>query len=511
MNTTANVILNANPLAPAGKAPGGNAGSNGLAERGGARVLARGAAEERGSPIGGIAGRQAAPRGKPSIGEDREASIRNGEESAASLVSFETLMRWLVASDVQIPANAADAGHRLGPELEAAARLEGLLSGSQAENAGAVQALADSAPGTVLARIGMLPQSEAAPLPEEIAALRAGMLSVQASPEKAAGSAVAEQSTEPPPFVNAAAGISADQELPAKLTPILTGLRQFMSQAKNPAADRSPSAAEIVSTGPLARAAPHPPAAESGKALPDPLGLQASETGETPTAPKTTTNRANEALIPEPTATSVQRPPEALAVESQPDVSMTGVAASSNPPQADAPSQAAAASPPPPAPAAADQVFEGLTAGAVRDGQQVVIRLNPPELGRVRITIQSDEDGVRGVLRVDSPRALMELQRESEELVDRLAAGGVNFRRLEVVLQQDATSSQRQPADGGAASWAWRDGQDSPYGQSDGGGETNDGRGGQVGAAGLPGDDADDPPDRAGAYHISDQSINVYM
>jgi flagellar hook-length control protein FliK len=100
-----------------------------------------------------------------------------------------------------------------------------------------------------------------------------------------------------------------------------------------------------------------------------------------------------------------------------------------------------------------NQIANYLQTGGLRAGQEIVIRLNPPDLGRVRLSLQVQGKDLCGLVEVDNRRALGELQREAPILVSRLADSGVNLRRMEIVLndpsQQAGTEgSHSTPRDG---------------------------------------------------------------
>jgi len=91
---------------------------------------------------------------------------------------------------------------------------------------------------------------------------------------------------------------------------------------------------------------------------------------------------------------------------------------------------------------AAEQVAESIRATGGRTGRQVTVRLHPPELGRVRIVLQSEGESVRGTVRVDVPETLSKLQQEAATLMQRLQAEGIDLRRLDVMLNQDQAGGQ---------------------------------------------------------------------
>ncbi len=91
---------------------------------------------------------------------------------------------------------------------------------------------------------------------------------------------------------------------------------------------------------------------------------------------------------------------------------------------------------------AADQVAESIRATGGRAGRQVTVHLNPPELGRVRIALESEGDSIRGSVRVDVPETLSRLQQEAAPLMQRLQAEGIDLKRLDVTLNQEQTGGQ---------------------------------------------------------------------
>ena len=110
--------------------------------------------------------------------------------------------------------------------------------------------------------------------------------------------------------------------------------------------------------------------------------------------------------------------------------------------------------PQPPAPGAvADQVAESIRASGAPTGRQIVVQLQPPDLGRVRIIFRSEGDAVRGVVRVDNPETLSRLEREAAPLVQRLQASGIEVRRLDVMLNDSHDGDTTQNP-------AFREGQD---------------------------------------------------
>ncbi len=257
-----------------------------------------------------------------------------------------------------------------------------------------------------------------------------------------------------------------------------------------PAADASPEPGRPpapVEPLPFAQAS-----ANEGAKVPDLTHLAAgAETDPRQPAAQPATEAAPSA---KPGATAPGAAVSFLSAYSTDDTTQTAEAAASAP---------AAARPAAQAPVA-NQVADALAGAASRDGQQVVVRLNPPELGHVRVTIQADGDGVRGLVEVDNPRTLAQLERESTQLVGRLADSGVECRRIEIVLHEPP---QRDPADGSGLPWGQQPGWAQREGTADGGQPAAGGPMADIGEEDLVG--AASGP--AAASYVTEHSINVWM
>ncbi len=236
---------------------------------------------------------------------------------------------------------------------------------------------------------------------------------------------------------------------------------------------------------------------------------------------RSTTHRgAFEVKVQHPGEGNPQRGGFAQAVEAAttaPDASATADSAATTvtPGAESAPSIATAAPAAPPAEpqapqeAPADQVFVQMRT-MNSPGEQVVIRLDPPELGQVRITLEMDGEGMRGVLRVENPETLRQLQRESEGLMNRLAASGVQVRRLQVLPQEQTPernfndSFYRQNADAQQFGQSGQSGSSADEGQESG---EYDGAGREFAEA----DRTPDPNVDSDAAPAEGAGINVVM
>jgi flagellar hook-length control protein FliK len=111
--------------------------------------------------------------------------------------------------------------------------------------------------------------------------------------------------------------------------------------------------------------------------------------------------------------------------------------------------EAAAPTPPAPVdrPAPADQVSVHIAKAAANDERRITIRLDPPELGRVEVTLDTHKDSIRVALAVDRPETLDLLRRDAQALDQALARanlrveGGLEFS----LRQQDQNPSGQSP------------------------------------------------------------------
>ena len=81
-----------------------------------------------------------------------------------------------------------------------------------------------------------------------------------------------------------------------------------------------------------------------------------------------------------------------------------------------------------------EQLQESIHTSLRQGDQQLTIRLNPPELGRVFIKFQGKGDQITGLLEVDRAQTRYEIEQALPQLIRNLAECGVQIKRLEVVL-----------------------------------------------------------------------------
>lgn len=89
-----------------------------------------------------------------------------------------------------------------------------------------------------------------------------------------------------------------------------------------------------------------------------------------------------------------------------------------------------------------EQLQESMHSSLRQGDQQLTIRLNPPELGRVFIRFQGKGNQITGLLEVDRAQTRYEIEQALPQIIRNLAECGVQIKRLEVVL----TNQQEQHA-----------------------------------------------------------------
>jgi len=102
-----------------------------------------------------------------------------------------------------------------------------------------------------------------------------------------------------------------------------------------------------------------------------------------------------------------------------------------------------------------EQIQESIHSSLRSGNQQIVIRLNPPELGKVAIKFQEQADGITGLLEVDKPQTKYEIQQTLTEIIRNLQDSGIQIKKLEVVLtnQQEQNALKDQSSTTGQNSW----------------------------------------------------------
>ncbi|MEN6577754.1 MAG: flagellar hook-length control protein FliK [Phycisphaerales bacterium] len=86
-----------------------------------------------------------------------------------------------------------------------------------------------------------------------------------------------------------------------------------------------------------------------------------------------------------------------------------------------------------PAQSIGEQILDSVQASAARGDKQVLVRLNPPELGTVLVRFQEQGDFLTGTLEVSSKETRREIEQALPQVARTLQEAGIQVRRLEVV------------------------------------------------------------------------------
>lgn len=113
------------------------------------------------------------------------------------------------------------------------------------------------------------------------------------------------------------------------------------------------------------------------------------------------------------------------------------------------------------------QIQESIHSSFRSGSQQIVIRLNPPELGKVVMTFSEQGTDVTGVLQVDKSQTRDQIQQVLPEMIQNLQGSGISIKRLEVVLtnQQEQQTVRDQSSTAGQDSFSGQQGSSNPESQ----------------------------------------------
>jgi flagellar hook-length control protein FliK len=152
-----------------------------------------------------------------------------------------------------------------------------------------------------------------------------------------------------------------------------------------------------------------------------------------------------------------------------------------------------------------NQVTQALA--SMRVSQRTVIQLDPPELGRIRMSIESRGNELHAVLQVENSRTFNDLQREAPALMERMAEAGVTMRQVEVHLSNDTTNGSSQGQSGQSFASAFEDTDDRGQGADN---DSSDDNPNNPAADQADGDAATLAASESVSY-VSDDAINVWI
>ena len=111
------------------------------------------------------------------------------------------------------------------------------------------------------------------------------------------------------------------------------------------------------------------------------------------------------------------------------------------------------------------QIQESVRSSFSQEGQnqQITIQLNPPELGKVLIKFQEQDNQITGLLEVSKTQTRLEIEQAIPQIIRGLQDSGIQIKRLDVVLSQEEQTGQgalRDSTSGGLQN-GWTQQQDS--------------------------------------------------
>jgi flagellar hook-length control protein FliK len=118
------------------------------------------------------------------------------------------------------------------------------------------------------------------------------------------------------------------------------------------------------------------------------------------------------------------------------------------------------------------QILESIHSSLSQKGQdqQITVRLNPPELGKVFIKFQEQDNQITGLLEVSKAQTRIEIQQALPQIIRSLQDSGIQIKRLDVVLseaEQPEHEALKDSASGGLHN-GWGQQQDSTNSYMDG-------------------------------------------
>jgi hypothetical protein len=93
------------------------------------------------------------------------------------------------------------------------------------------------------------------------------------------------------------------------------------------------------------------------------------------------------------------------------------------------------------------QILESVQRSVSQQGidQQITVRLNPPELGKVLIKFQQHDTELTGLMEVSKTQTRFEIEQALPQIIRNLADSGIQIKRLEVTLSNEQSSGQGSP------------------------------------------------------------------
>ena len=89
-----------------------------------------------------------------------------------------------------------------------------------------------------------------------------------------------------------------------------------------------------------------------------------------------------------------------------------------------------------------EQIQASIGSSLRQGDQQITINLHPPELGRIFIRFQEQQDQITGLLEVEKIQTRYEIEQALPQIIENLRDSGIQIKRLEVMLPDTEQSEQ---------------------------------------------------------------------
>jgi flagellar hook-length control protein FliK len=113
------------------------------------------------------------------------------------------------------------------------------------------------------------------------------------------------------------------------------------------------------------------------------------------------------------------------------------------------------------------QIQESIHSSFRSNSQEIIIHLNPPELGKVTIKFTEQDNAITGLLQVDKSQTRSQIQQALPEIIQNLHNSGIQIKNIEVVLtnQQEQYTPKDQSSAAGQESWSGHQNSPNPEAQ----------------------------------------------
>jgi len=139
------------------------------------------------------------------------------------------------------------------------------------------------------------------------------------------------------------------------------------------------------------------------------------------------------------------------------------------------------------------QILESIHSSMQQGQNRLTIALNPPELGRVSVRFEEQDNQLIGVLEVSQKQTRAEIEQALPQLLQNLQDSGVQVKRLDVMLndQQEHSHTKDQSWNDSSSPYSDEQSQQDRESRSGGVGYAHDGQGSETNRADFsePGDD----------------------